>query len=82
MDDPQVLTWDEFLDLPYETRNAALIDGKVVVNPPIARHETVVGNLIIAFKTWIRSDMRGIDGAVASPLLTGLEVKVGDLFER
>jgi hypothetical protein len=26
--DVDVLTWDEFLGLPYETRNTDLIDGK------------------------------------------------------
>lgn len=55
MDFPTGLTWDEFLALPYETRNAALIDGEVVVNPPPnAQHELVVQNLILAFRVWIR----------------------------
>lgn len=54
MDDPQDLTWDEFLALPYETRNAALIDGKVVVNSPNALHELIVRNLSFVFTLWLR----------------------------
>lgn len=49
------LTWDEFLALPYETRNASLIDGEVVVNAPNAQHELVVLNLAHAFRTWRRA---------------------------
>jgi hypothetical protein len=36
------LTWDEFLGLPYETRNTDLIDGKMIVNSPNAQHEQIV----------------------------------------
>lgn len=57
MDYPADLTWDEFLALPYETRNAALIDGEVVVNPPNAQHEMVVRNLNLVFMRWIRSQV-------------------------
>jgi Uma2 family endonuclease len=49
---PSNLTWDEFLALPYELRNVALIDGEVVVNPPNAQHELVVKNLLFAFQRW------------------------------
>jgi Uma2 family endonuclease len=49
---PSNLTWDEFLALPYELRNVALIDGEVVVNPPNAQHELVVQNLVMAFRQW------------------------------
>ena len=49
---PSNLTWDEFLALPYELRNVALIDGEVVVNPPNAQHELVVQNLVLAFRQW------------------------------
>lgn len=52
---PTNLTWDEFLALPYETRNASLIDGEVVVNPPDARHEWIVRNLILVFTDWTRA---------------------------
>jgi len=52
---PPALTWDEFLALPYETRNAALVDGKIVVNPPNAQHELIVQNLSYAFTTWLRA---------------------------
>jgi Uma2 family endonuclease len=53
-DIPSDLTWDEFLALPFELRNVALIDGEVVVNPPNAQHELVVQNLAIVFRTWLR----------------------------
>jgi Uma2 family endonuclease len=49
---PSNLTWDEFLALPYELRNVALIDGKVVLNPPNAQHELVVRKLVVAFTRW------------------------------
>lgn len=43
------LTWDEFLALPYETQNASLIDGEVVVNPPNRQRERVVRRLSLLF---------------------------------
>ena len=52
---PTNLTWDEFLALPYETRNASLIDGEVVVNSPNAQHERVVRNLLLVFAAWTRA---------------------------
>jgi Uma2 family endonuclease len=54
VDYPSGLSWDEFLALPHETRNAALVDGEVVVNPPNALHELVVQNLVILFREWLR----------------------------
>ncbi|HEY8543669.1 MAG TPA: Uma2 family endonuclease [Acidimicrobiales bacterium] len=48
------LTWDEFLALPFETRNASLIDGEVVVSSPNSRHEWIVANLILLFRLWVR----------------------------
>jgi Uma2 family endonuclease len=53
---PSPLTWDEFLALPHETRNAALIDGEVVVNPPNAQHELIVGNLTLVFRQWLDAE--------------------------
>lgn len=53
---PSPLTWDEFLALPFETRNAALVDGEVVVNPPNAQHELIVRNLVVAFTHWQRAE--------------------------
>lgn len=52
---PTNLTWDEFLALPYETRNASLIDGEVVVSSPNARHEWIVHNLHLTLGTWARA---------------------------
>jgi Uma2 family endonuclease len=57
---PSNLTWDEFLALPHELRNASLIDGEVVVNPPNAPHELVVRNLQFVLLEWIcAGDDRG-----------------------
>ena len=50
-----LLTWDEFIGLPYETRNTDLVDGKMIVNSPNAQHERIVGNLLFALKLWQRS---------------------------
>jgi Uma2 family endonuclease len=50
------LTWDEFLDLPFETRNAALIDGKVYMSSPSAMHEYVVENLLTAWRAYSRAE--------------------------
>lgn len=69
---PSGLTWDEFLALPHETRNAALIDGEVVVNPPNPQHELVVQNLIIAFTAWLRA------GAGRGEVSTQQPVKIND----
>lgn len=52
---PTNLTWDEFLALPYETRNASLVDGEVVVNSPNAQHEWIVRNLQLVFAEWTRA---------------------------
>jgi Uma2 family endonuclease len=49
------LTWDEFLALPYETRNCALIDGEIVVNSPNAPHEVCVKNVLLALTAWHRA---------------------------
>jgi Uma2 family endonuclease len=49
---PSNLTWDEFLALPHELRNASLIDGEVLVNPPNAPHELVVRNLHFVLVEW------------------------------
>lgn len=69
---PENLTWDEFLALPYELRNASLVDGEVIVNPPNAQHELVVGNLLMAFRTWTRA---GTERGQAS---TQQPVKIND----
>lgn len=52
------LTWDEFLALPYETRNASLINGEVVVNSPNAQHESILRQLILALGAWRDDDAR------------------------
>jgi Uma2 family endonuclease len=69
---PQNLSWDEFLALPDELRNASLVDGEVIVNPPNAQHELVVYNLRSAFTAWTRA---GSDRGQSS---TQQPVKIGD----
>lgn len=69
---PTNLTWDEFLALPYETRNASLIDGAVVVNSPNARHEWIISNLQLLFRFWIRA------GADRGRICTQQPVKITD----
>lgn len=48
----ELLTWDEFIGLPYETRNTDLIDGKMIMNSPDAQHERVLRKLLIALWRW------------------------------
>jgi Uma2 family endonuclease len=72
---PSPLTWDEFLALPFETRNAALIDGEVVVNPPNAQHELIVRNLNLVFTTWLRSG--GGRGEVSTQQPVGINARRG-----
>src|SRR5690606_16454063 len=66
------MTWDEFLALPHEARNAALIDGEVVVNPPNPQHELVVRNLNVVFTAWLRA------GAGRGENSTQQPVKIND----
>ena len=69
---PPDLTWDEFLALPYELRNASLVDGEVVVNPPNAQHEWIVHNLIEVFRRWTR------EGPGRGQVSTQQPVKIND----
>jgi Uma2 family endonuclease len=68
-----LLTWDEFLDLPYETRNTDLIDGKLVVNSPNFDHELVVQNLYAALRAW-----RAAIGSWPGTAITQQPVKVNE----
>ena len=52
LDDLPLLTWQQFLDLDYETRNTDLIDGRMYVNSPGPVHEHVLGRLIVLFDRW------------------------------
>jgi Uma2 family endonuclease len=47
-----LMTWDEFVGLPFETRNTDLVDGKMIVNPPNAQHERVIRKLLLALERW------------------------------
>jgi Uma2 family endonuclease len=69
---PSNLTWDEFLALPYELRNASLIDGEVIVNPPNAQHELIVRNLHLVFVEWMRA------GKGRGQISTQQPVKIND----
>ena len=48
------MTWEAFLALPYETRNASLINEHIVFCPPDPLHELVVANLLVNFVDWMR----------------------------
>jgi Uma2 family endonuclease len=48
----ELMTWDEFIGLPFETRNTDLVDGKMILNPPNAQHERVIRKLLIALEQW------------------------------
>jgi Uma2 family endonuclease len=48
-----LLTWDEYLNLPYETRNTDLIDGRLVMNSPTAQHERILRRLLIDLDRWL-----------------------------
>jgi Uma2 family endonuclease len=53
----QHMTAEEFLRLPDtdDLRNAELVEGELIVDPPRARHQLVAGELIYALMTWSRS---------------------------
>lgn len=69
---PSNLTWDEFLALPHELRNASLVDGEVIVNPPNAQHELVVQSLSLVFREWIHA------GSDRGQVSTQQPVKIND----
>jgi Uma2 family endonuclease len=48
----ELMTWDAFIGLPFETRNTDLVDGKMIVNPPNAQHERVIRKLLLALERW------------------------------
>ena len=50
----RLLTWGDYLDLPGETRNTDLVDGKLIVDAPSSQHERVLGNLLFAARLWLR----------------------------
>lgn len=53
IEESNLLTWDEYLNLPYETRNADLIDGRMVMNAPSAQHERILRRLLGALDNWL-----------------------------
>ena len=55
LDDLPLLTWQQFLDLDYETRNTDLIDGRMYVNSPGPVHELVLRRLLLFFERWIEA---------------------------
>lgn len=65
---PSNLTWDEFLALPHELRNASLIDGEVVLNSPNAPHELVVRNLQLVFVEWVQAGVSRGDFSTQQPV--------------
>ena len=67
-DYPSNLTWDEFLALPHELRNASLIDGEVVVNSPNPPHELVVRNLHFILTEWVLAGVGRGDFSTHQPV--------------
>ncbi len=69
------LTWLEYLDLPFETRNMDLIDGRVIVNAPGPNHERVVGYLLRAYFEW--AEDRADPGEFSTQQPVGIAVDRG-----
>jgi Uma2 family endonuclease len=72
----ELMTWDEFIGLPSETRNTDLVDGKMIVNPPNAQHERVIRKLIIALDRWQEHEMNAKHGHRLGEATTQQLVKV------
>ena len=53
----RLLTADEFLAIPGETRYTQLIGGRIVVDDPTGLHQIAAGNVYGALHVWIRSEM-------------------------
>ncbi len=51
----RLLTADEFLAIPGETRYTQLIGGRIVVDDPTGLHQIAVGNIHGALHAWVRS---------------------------
>ncbi len=54
---PTGITWEEFLELPDDDvyRHAELIDGEVVLNPPVPLHQQVIMRLLGAIDAWTQA---------------------------
>lgn len=77
-DDTPLLTWAQFLDLDYETRNTDLIDGRMYVNSPGPVHEHVLGRLIVLFDQWAgAADAGAATGEVSTQQPIGITVNRG-----
>jgi Uma2 family endonuclease len=72
----ELMTWDEFIGLPFETRNTDLVDGKMIVNPPNAQHERVIRKLIGALDRWQEHELLSTPGSRLGEATTQQLVKV------
>ncbi len=72
----ELMTWDEFIGLPFETRNTDLVDGKMIVNPPNAQHERVIRKLIVALDRWQEHELLATHGSRLGEATTQQLVKV------
>ena len=78
LDDRPLLTWQQFLDLDYETRNTDLIDGRMYVDSPGPVHEHVLGRLIVWFDRWAEAaDAGAATGAMSTQQPIGVAVNSG-----
>lgn len=77
-DDTPLLTWAQFLDLDYETRNTDLIDGRMYVNSPGPVHELVLRRLMLFFERWVEAaDVGAAPGEVSTQQPIGITVNRG-----
>ncbi len=72
----ELLTWDEFIGLPLETRNTDLVDGKMIVNAPHAQHERVLREILAALDRWQEHEMHSTHGHRLGEATTQQLVKI------
>jgi Uma2 family endonuclease len=74
------MTVEEFLSLPDDGINRELINGEVVVNPaPVPLHQIVAGNIVFAFKLFLREQGGGIVFSAPLDVRLGGEVLQPDV---
>jgi Uma2 family endonuclease len=57
---PIKLTYEDYVTLPDDGRRYEILDGELVVSPsPTTRHQLVLGNLVLALGTWVRTQKLG-----------------------
>ena len=72
----ELMTWHEFIGLPFETRNTDLVDGKMILNRPNAQHERVIRKLLLALERWQEHELLSTHGSRLGEATTQQFVKV------